>query len=122
MSLAECGSGVLPYYVAASSAYDAETAEGACYLLASGTAGHTLQAYGGGFCALRDVSTGAIQATPVLKRCELPAPHWSEVTAGGLSAVKVADYMSLWSAFLVAGVVVLCARALYQKFRVDHES
>lgn len=40
----------------------------------------------------------------------------------GLTPEKVADYVELWGAFLVAAVVVLCAKALYKRFRVDYES
>jgi hypothetical protein len=38
----------------------------------------------------------------------------------GLTSGKVQDYMALWSAFLVAAVAVLAAKALYNRFRLDH--
>ena len=37
-----------------------------------------------------------------------------------LSEAQVEDYMALWAALLGAGVFVLCAKALYNRFRVDH--
>jgi len=44
-------------------------------------------------------------------------------TLTGLSEAKVSDYMSVWTLFLVAAVCVLCAKALYNRFRIDtHEA
>lgn len=41
--------------------------------------------------------------------------QWPELTQE-----KVDDYMLVWATFLGACVAVLCARALYSRFRIDH--
>ena len=38
-----------------------------------------------------------------------------------LTAIKVDDYMQLFAAFLLSAVVILGAKALYKRFRVDYE-
>lgn len=38
-----------------------------------------------------------------------------------LSPEKVQDYMELTGLYLVAAVVVLCAKALYNRFRIDYD-
>ena len=38
----------------------------------------------------------------------------------GLTPEKIETYMELWSAFLVAAIGVLCVKAIYNRFRVDH--
>jgi len=38
----------------------------------------------------------------------------------GLTAEKVADYSHVWGAFLLAAVLILGAKALYNRFRIDH--
>ena len=38
-----------------------------------------------------------------------------------LTPEKVEDYMALFAAFILAAAVVLGAKAIYQRFRVDYE-
>jgi hypothetical protein len=45
--------------------------------------------------------------------------HVVNVT-GGLDAEQMADLMTVWGLFLVAAVTVLCAKAIYNRFRIDH--
>lgn len=46
--------------------------------------------------------------------------HVLGIDPGMLTAEQVADYMELWGLFLGAMVVVLAAKAIYNRFRVDH--
>ena len=42
------------------------------------------------------------------------------IDPGMLTAEQVGDYLSLWGLFLVAAVAVLGAKAIYNRFRIDH--
>lgn len=46
--------------------------------------------------------------------------HVLSLDPGMLTPEQVADYMALWAAFLLAAVVVLGAKAIYNRFRIDH--
>jgi hypothetical protein len=55
--------------------------------------------------------------------CSLTVTHLIQLDGfTGLTPEKVGDYVALWGAFLVAAVVVLCVKAIYRRFRIDHES
>lgn len=41
---------------------------------------------------------------------------WPELTSE-----KVSDYMELWGLFIAIGVVVLCLKSVYNRFRIDHD-
>ena len=61
---------------------------------------------------------------PVSVTCSSACTVTHVITLAGsadLTAEKVGDYMQLFSLFLVAAVVVLCAKALYKRFRIDYE-
>lgn len=40
--------------------------------------------------------------------------------SSGMDPERVQDYTALFGAFVAAAVAVLCARALYSYFRIDH--
>jgi len=39
----------------------------------------------------------------------------------GLTATKVADYMEMWSLFLLAFVLILGAKSIYNRFRISYD-
>lgn len=41
---------------------------------------------------------------------------WPEITEE-----EVTDYATLWGLFLAVGVTVICLKALYNRFRIDHD-
>lgn len=49
--------------------------------------------------------------------CTVTIEH--EFSADTLTPERVADYLELFSAFLVAAVLVLCIKSLYNRFRID---
>lgn len=51
--------------------------------------------------------------------CTVTVVH--DFSADTLTPERIADYMALFGAFLGAAVVVLCAKALYNRFRIDHD-
>lgn len=46
--------------------------------------------------------------------------HVLSASAGAMDPERVQDYLALFSAFVVAAVAIVCARALYSYFRIDH--
>lgn len=70
-------------------------------------------------------TTGTVTATGVVCNgtCTVTIKHEFEhpTTAAPLTASMVGDYMELWAAFMVAAVVILCAKAIYNRFRIDYE-
>lgn len=55
--------------------------------------------------------------------CRVTVVHvidWNAATAP-LTPEHVADYMSLWMAFLVAAVAILGLKAVYKRFRIDYD-
>jgi hypothetical protein len=44
-----------------------------------------------------------------------------DLSGSGLGADQVADLFALWGLLLITGVLVLCAKALYNRFRIDHD-
>ena len=48
--------------------------------------------------------------------------HVLSVDPGMLTPDQVTDYLALWSLFLVAAVAVYGAKAIYNRFRLDHEA
>ncbi len=51
--------------------------------------------------------------------CTVTLVH--EFSAQTLTPERIADYLALFGAFLGAAVVVLCAKSLYNRFRIDHD-
>jgi hypothetical protein len=41
------------------------------------------------------------------------------MVASPFTSEQVADYMGLWSLFLAAAVVVICAKAIYSRFKLS---
>jgi uncharacterized membrane protein AbrB (regulator of aidB expression) len=41
------------------------------------------------------------------------------VIAAPLTSDQIADYLALWSSFLVAAVTVICAKAIYSRFKLS---
>lgn len=69
------------------------------------------------------MTTTVIQCPAAPDPCSVTLVHtldWNSALAP-LTEEQVADYLALWSLFLVAAVTVLCAKSLYNRFRVDHE-
>lgn len=46
--------------------------------------------------------------------------HVLSLDPGMLTVEQVTDYMALWMAFVVAAVAILGAKAVYNRFRIDH--
>lgn len=64
-----------------------------------------------------------IQCPPAPDPCTVTVVHtldWNGVLAP-ITEEQVGDYLALWGAFLVAGVAILCGKAIYNRFRIDHE-
>lgn len=56
--------------------------------------------------------------------CTLVIDHrinWADAISSPLTSDQVGDYMAVWAAFLAAGVAVLVVKAIYNRFRIDHE-
>lgn len=56
--------------------------------------------------------------------CTVTIQHqldWQQAIALPLTSEQAEDYMALWGLILVAAVAVLCAKAIYNRFRIDHE-
>lgn len=64
----------------------------------------------------------ALAADPVTVTCgaACTVTHVLSASDGSMSPERVQDYLALFSVFVVAAVAVLCARALYSYFRIDH--
>lgn len=69
---------------------------------------------------VRDYSGGGSGVDTVYSSIWPVGNACNEVTYGSLLPAKVATYMELWALFLGAAVVILCAKALYNRFRIDH--
>ncbi len=71
--------------------------------------------------ALPAVLAGVLHAQTIecSGACTVTVVH--EFNAQTLTPERVADYLALFGAFLVAAVVVLCAKSLYNRFRIDHD-
>jgi hypothetical protein len=61
-----------------------------------------------------------MEPTQTTLQCESTCTVAITVQWPAMTSDQVADYMQLWAAFLAAGVFVLVAKALYNRFRVDH--
>lgn len=46
--------------------------------------------------------------------------NWQDAIASPLTSEQVGDYMALWGLFVGAAVAVLVAKAIYNRFRIDH--
>jgi hypothetical protein len=103
--------------------YGHYTPMGVCYYwaAASSAAGYDWLEYGQGYCMLQRTSDNSITYSAVTKVCEPESPHWADPgKVDGLSPVMIADYMAVWGLFLAAGVTIICAKAIYARFRIDH--
>lgn len=63
--------------------------------------------------------------TPVILSCDGTCTVTHVITMDPaqheLTAERVADYQSLFAMFLLAGVLILGAKALYKRFRIDYD-
>jgi len=64
---------------------------------------------------------GADSAVPTVTRTTSQSLFACELQeTPGLTPSKVADYTQLWGQLVLAVVVVLCARAIYNRFTINH--
>jgi hypothetical protein len=112
--MAACTIGQKPFQTSSSTG---DTPEQSCAAYAATQTGYELEYMGQSVCVLRSSTARLQQATTQV--CDPATPHFSLQASTGLTQAKVTDYMALWAAFLTAAVVVLAAKALYNKFRID---
>lgn len=67
-------------------------------------------------------AAGVARAESVVCTEACTVTHVVTLAPGDVSDERVSDYNALFYAFLTAVVLVLCARAIYSYFKLDHES
>jgi hypothetical protein len=122
---ATCTSGQMPYAVDNDpTTYKGWTPMGAClvWLGVASAGGWDFLSADEGYCALRNRTSSVVTSSRISQVCEPSPAFWADpaLASTQLTAGKVADYMALWALFFAAGVAVLCAKSLYNRFRIDH--
>jgi hypothetical protein len=111
------------------------TSEGACnsyvrYLNAAAYYPTVATATSESSCSYKYGPSGVLQSLAIVHQCDAVSSGGggttTSVVTGTVTAVfpemttgQVADYMTVWSAFLGAAVLVVLAKALYSRFRLS---
>jgi len=115
-----CSPGQKPYAVDWSTG---DTPDQACLNL--GQLQWTVVMHSPSACQVKEQSSGTNYYFEVKKVCEPSEPHWSlERNATEffeLTPQDVEDYLTMFSAMMLAGIAVLAAKSIYNRFRVDHD-